>query len=56
MAEMLEKSGVSVDTSINKKQTESLLDMKSAIDVVERAFRQHGLGKVQMPPKLSRPH
>ncbi len=37
---------------LNKKEVESLLDMKGAIKVVEEAFRQHGLKKVQMPPKL----
>ncbi len=37
---------------LNRKEVESLLDMKSAIKVVEEAFRQHGLKKVQMPPKL----
>ncbi|MCZ7356187.1 MAG: alanine dehydrogenase [Candidatus Methanoperedens sp.] len=37
---------------LNRKEVESLLDMKGAIKVVEEAFRQHGLKKVQMPPKL----
>lgn len=37
---------------INKKEVESLLDMKETLKVVEEAFRQHGLKKVQMPPKL----
>lgn len=37
---------------LNRKEVESLLDMKSALGVVEEAFRQHGLKKVQMPPKL----
>ncbi len=37
---------------LNRNEVESLLDMKSTIKVVEEAFRQHGLRKVQMPPKL----
>ncbi len=37
---------------LNRKEVESLLDMKRTIKVVEEAFRQHGLKKVQMPPKL----
>jgi len=37
---------------LNKKEVESLLDMKGTLNVVEEAFRQHGLKKVQMPPKL----
>ncbi|VVB88766.1 Alanine dehydrogenase [uncultured archaeon] len=37
---------------LNKNEVESLLDMKSTIRVVEEAFRQHGIKKVQMPPKL----
>ncbi len=37
---------------LNRKEVESLLDMEGAIKVVEEAFRQHGLKKVQMPPKL----
>jgi len=37
---------------LNRKDVESLLDMKGTIKVVEEAFRQHGLKKVQMPPKL----
>lgn len=37
---------------LNKNDVESLLDMTGTIAVVEEAFRQHGLGKVQMPPKL----
>ncbi len=37
---------------LNRKDVESLLDMKEALEVVEEAFRQHGLKKVQMPPKL----
>ncbi|MFA4934661.1 MAG: alanine dehydrogenase [Candidatus Methanoperedens sp.] len=37
---------------LNRKEVESLLDMKGALAVVEEAFRQHGLKKVQMPPKL----
>lgn len=37
---------------LNKNEVESLLDMKDSLRVVEEAFRQHGLKKVQMPPKL----
>lgn len=37
---------------LNKNEVESLLDMKRTLMVVEDAFRQHGLKKVQMPPKL----
>ncbi len=37
---------------LNKTEVESLLDMKGTLRVVEEAFRQHGLKKVQMPPKL----
>ena len=37
---------------LNRKEVESLLDMKGTMEVVEEAFRQHGLKKVQMPPKL----
>lgn len=37
---------------LNRKEVESLLDMRGALAVVEEAFRQHGLKKVQMPPKL----
>ncbi|MFZ2411359.1 MAG: alanine dehydrogenase [Candidatus Methanoperedens sp.] len=37
---------------LNRKEVESLLDMKGTLRVVEEAFRQHGLRKVQMPPKL----
>ncbi|MDD5473409.1 MAG: alanine dehydrogenase [Candidatus Methanoperedens sp.] len=37
---------------LNRKEVESLLDMKGTLKVVEEAFRQHGLKKVQMPSKL----
>ncbi len=37
---------------LNKNEVESLLDMKGALRVVEEAFRQHGLKKVQIPSKL----
>jgi len=37
---------------LSKSEVESLLDMKGTLGVVEEAFRQHGLRKVQMPPKL----
>lgn len=32
-------------------EVKSVMDMRSDMQVVESAFRQHGLGKVQMPPK-----
>ncbi|MBN2487525.1 MAG: alanine dehydrogenase [Methanosarcinaceae archaeon] len=34
-----------------QKDVKCVLDMASAMDVVEKAFKQHGLKKVQMPPK-----
>jgi len=34
-----------------QEEVKSVIDMHSDMQVVERAFRQHGLGKVQMPPK-----
>jgi alanine dehydrogenase len=37
---------------LNRKEVEKLLDMKGTLKVVEEAFRQHGLKKVQMPSKL----
>lgn len=37
---------------LERKEVESLLDMKGTLKVVEEAFRQHGLKKVQMPSKL----
>ncbi len=37
---------------LNRKEVESLLDMNGTLKVVEEAFRQHGLKKVQMPSKL----
>ena len=37
---------------LNRKEVESLLDMQGTLNVVEEAFRQHGLKKVQMPSKL----
>ena len=36
---------------LNQKDVKSILDMPAAMDVVEKAFEQHGLKKVQMPPK-----
>jgi alanine dehydrogenase len=37
---------------LNRKEVKNLLDMKGTLTVVEEAFRQHGLKKVQMPSKL----
>lgn len=34
-----------------QEEVKSVMDMHSDMQVVERAFKQHGLGKVQMPPK-----
>lgn len=34
-----------------QEEVTSVIDMSSDMQVVERAFRQHGLGRVQMPPK-----
>jgi len=36
---------------LNQNDVKSVLDMPEAMDVVEKAFKQHGLKKVQMPPK-----
>jgi len=36
---------------LTQEEVKSVIDMRSDMQVVERAFRQHGLGKVQMPPK-----
>ncbi|ADI73223.1 alanine dehydrogenase [Methanohalobium evestigatum Z-7303] len=37
---------------LNQSDVKNVLDMKSTIDVVEKAFEQHGLKRVQMPSKL----
>ncbi len=37
---------------INGEEVKSLLDMKTAISAVEKAFFMHGLKKVQMPSKI----
>ncbi len=36
---------------LDQFDVQSLLDMHSTIEAVEKGFRQHGLKKVQMPPK-----
>jgi len=36
---------------LNGEEMEKLLDIGEVIDAVEQAFREHGLGRVQMPPK-----
>jgi len=36
---------------LDQEEVKSVIDMRSDMKVVESAFRQHGLGKVQMPPK-----
>ncbi len=33
-------------------EVKQLLDMREVLDAVERAFKEKGLGKVQMPPKV----
>jgi ornithine cyclodeaminase/alanine dehydrogenase len=38
---------------IAQEQVKSLLDMPSAIRIVEEIFRSHGKGKVIMPPKIT---
>lgn len=37
---------------LSRGEVERLLDMRGALEAVEEAFRQHGLKRVQMPPKL----
>lgn len=37
---------------LNKKDMDELIDINNVLPVVEEAFREHGLGKVQMPPKM----
>ncbi len=37
---------------LTKKDVENLLTMRETIEAVERAFRLHGEGKTQMPPKI----
>ncbi|AYK14088.1 MAG: alanine dehydrogenase [Methanosarcina flavescens] len=34
-----------------QEEVKSVMDMSSVMQVVEQAFRQHGFGRVQMPPK-----
>lgn len=36
---------------LSEDDVRSLLNMDDAIAAVENAFRDHGLGKTQMPPK-----
>lgn len=46
------ESGVSMDVLwLDQSDVQSLLDMPSTIEAVEKGFRQHGLKKVQMPAK-----
>ncbi|MCW4020341.1 MAG: alanine dehydrogenase [Candidatus Bathyarchaeota archaeon] len=40
---------------LTEKEIEPLLSMSEVMEAVERAFREKGLGYVQMPPKLSIP-
>jgi alanine dehydrogenase len=37
---------------LNKKEMDELIDIHSVLPAVESAFRDHGLGKFQMPPKM----
>ncbi len=37
---------------LSGEEMEPLLEMGRVIEAVEQAFREHGLGKVQMPPKV----
>ena len=36
---------------LSRKDVESILSMREAIDAVEKGFREHGLGTVNMPPR-----
>lgn len=37
---------------LNKTDMEGLIDIKNVLPAVENAFREHGMGRVQMPPKM----
>ena len=37
---------------LTQQEVESVLTMRDVMDAVERAFKLHGLGKTQMPPKV----
>ncbi len=37
---------------LNRKDMDGLIDIHNVLPVVEKAFWEHGLGKVQMPPKV----
>lgn len=37
---------------LDEAKIAEILDMPSALEAVEEAFRQHGLGKTKMPPKV----
>ena len=37
---------------LNRKDMDGLIDIHNVLPVVENAFWEHGLGKVQMPPKV----
>ena len=37
---------------LNRKDMDGLIDIHNVLPVVENAFWEHGLGKVQMPPKI----
>ena len=39
---------------LNEDDVKELLDMRGALRVVEEAFREHGMKRVQMPAKSCR--
>jgi len=44
--------GLSETVILTDNEVKSLLDMGEVLEAVERAFREKGLGRVQMPPKV----
>jgi alanine dehydrogenase len=36
---------------LKRKEIESLISMKEVLDIVEKAFKEKGLKRIQMPPK-----
>ncbi len=37
---------------LNRKDMDGLIDIHNVLPAVENAFREHGMGRVQMPPKV----
>ncbi|MBI5416666.1 alanine dehydrogenase [Candidatus Poribacteria bacterium] len=37
---------------LDKKDVDQLIDMKKSIQTIEDAFREYGMGRTQMPPKI----